>query len=139
MLRISDVFWIELWWIFRHFIDVKKDLQKNTLFFVQASGKFSSVSIMRNLKPNFLKIYSTKPYDFMIEILFKISLFFLYIKILLKFFSFWDIKNVSPKFQPWYAFELYAYKKQWFIRRFKKLCKNFIWFKIKLFHNWHNL
>ena len=71
----------------------------------------SSASIMLNLKPNFLKIYSTTPYDFMLEILFITSLFFWYVKILLKSFSFWDIENVKPKLQPRYAYKLYAYKK----------------------------
>ena len=32
-------------------------------------------------------------------------------KILLSSFSFWDIENVKPKFQPRYAYKLYAYKK----------------------------
>ena len=27
-------------------------------------------------------------------------------------FSFWDIENVKPKFQPRYAYKLYAYKKR---------------------------
>ena len=27
-------------------------------------------------------------------------------------FSFWDIENVKPKFQPRYAYKLYAYKKE---------------------------
>ena len=35
----------------------------------------------------------------------------------LKSFSFWDIANVEPKFQPSYAYKLYAYIKMgalWF-------------------------
>ena len=84
----------------------------NTLFFLQASSKLSSASIMLNLKPNFLKIYLTNPYDFMFEILFRASLFFWYMKILLRSFSFWDIENVKPKFHPRYAYKLYAYEKE---------------------------
>ena len=33
-------------------------------------------------------------------------------KLLLRSFSFWDIENVKPKFQPRYAYKLYAYKKK---------------------------
>ena len=51
----------------------------------------------------FLKIYSTNPYDFMLEILFRTNLFFWYIKILLESFSFWYIENVKPTFQLRYA------------------------------------
>ena len=72
----------------------------------------SSASIMLNLKPNFLKIYLTNPYDFMLEILLRTSLFFWYLKILLRSFNFWDIKNVKVKFKPRYACKLYAYKKR---------------------------
>ena len=36
----------------------------------------SSASIVLNLKPNFLKIYLTNPYDFMLEVLFRTNLFF---------------------------------------------------------------
>ena len=67
---------------------------------------------MLNLKPNFLKIYLTNPYDFMLEILFRTSLFFWYMKILPRSFSFWDIENVKLRFQPRYAYKLYAYKKR---------------------------
>ena len=42
---------------------------------------------MLNLKPNFLKIYSATPYDFMLKILFTKNLLFWYIKILLQYFS----------------------------------------------------
>ena len=69
----------------------------------------NSASVMFNLKPNFPKIYSTNPRDFMLEILFRTSLFFWYMKILLRSFSFWDIENSKPKFQLWYAYKLYAY------------------------------
>ena len=68
--------------------------------------------VKSNLKPNFLKIYLTNLYNFMLEILFRTSLFFWYVKILLRSFSFWDIENVKPKFQPRYAYKLYAYKKR---------------------------
>ena len=67
---------------------------------------------MLNLKLNFLKIYSTNLCDFMLEILFRTSLFFWYIKILLRSFSFRDIENVKPKFQTRYAYKLYAYIKK---------------------------
>ena len=76
---------------------------------------------MLNLKPNFLKIYLTNPYDFMLEILLRTSLFFWYMKILLRSFSFWDIENVKPKFQPRYAYKLYAYKKRVYEMRKKVL------------------
>ena len=66
---------------------------------------------MLHLKPNFLKINLTNPYDFMLEILLRTSLFFWYVKILLRSFSFWDIKNVKAIFQRRYAYKLYAYKK----------------------------
>ena len=39
----------------------------NTLSFLYASSKLSSASIVLNLKLNFLKIYLTNPYDFMLE------------------------------------------------------------------------
>ena len=66
---------------------------------------------MLNLKPSFLKIYLTNPYDFMLEMLLSTSLFFWYMKMLLRSFSFWDIKNFKAKLQPSYAYKLYAYKK----------------------------
>ena len=84
----------------------------NTLFFLQASSKLSSASFELNLKPNFLKIYLNNPYHFLVEILLRTSLFFWYVKILLKSFSFWDIKNAKPKFQSRYAYKLYAYKNE---------------------------
>ena len=71
------------------------------------------------MEPNFRKIYLTNPYDFMLEILFRKSLFFWYMKILLRSFSFWDIENVKPKFQPRCAYKLYAYKK-WSVWNVKK-------------------
>ena len=49
---------------------------------------------------NFLKTYSSNPYDLMPESLLRTSSFFWYIKTLLK--RFWDIENVKPKFQPRY-------------------------------------
>ena len=67
---------------------------------------------MLNLKPNFLKIYLTNTYNFMAEVLFRTSLFFWYIEILLRSFSIWDIGYVKPKFQPVYTYKLYAYKKR---------------------------
>ena len=39
--------------------------------------------MMLNLKSNFLQIYVTNPYDFTLEILFRTSLFFWYMKIML--------------------------------------------------------
>ena len=60
----------------------------NTLFFLYASSKSSSASITLNLKSNFIKIYLTNPYDFMLGILLRTSLFFWYMKILLRSFSF---------------------------------------------------
>ena len=66
---------------------------------------------MLNLKPNFLKISLTNPYDFRPEILFRTSLFFWYMKMLLRSFRIWNIENVKSKFQPRYAYKLYAYKK----------------------------
>ena len=69
----------------------------NTLF-LYASSKLSSASIMLNLKPNFLKIYFTNAYDFMLKILLRTNLFFWYTKIFLRSFSVWDIKNVKAKF-----------------------------------------
>ena len=33
-------------------------------------------------------------------------------KILLRSFRIWNIENVKPKFQPRYAYKLYAYKKE---------------------------
>ena len=67
---------------------------------------------MLSLKPNFLKIYLTSPYDFMLEILFRTSLLIWYMKILLRSFSFWDIENVKPKFQTRFGYKLYAYKEK---------------------------
>ena len=64
------------------------------------------------MEPNFRKIYLTNPYDFMLEILFRKSLFFWYMKIFLRSFSFWNIENVKPKFQPRNAYKIYAYKKK---------------------------
>ena len=84
----------------------------NTRFFLYVLSKLSSASIMLNLKPNFPKIYLTNPYDFMFKILLRTSLFFWYMKILLRSFNFWGIKNVKAKFQPRYAYKLYAYKKR---------------------------
>ena len=84
----------------------------NILFFLQASSKLNWASIKLNLKPNFLNIYLTNPYDVMLEILFRTSLLFWYVKILLRSFSFWDIENVKAKFQLRHAYELYAYKKR---------------------------
>ena len=75
--------------------------------------------IMLNMEPNFLRIYLTNPYDFMLEILFRKNFFFWYMKILLRSFSFWDIENVKPKFQPRCAYKLYAYKK-WSVWNVKK-------------------
>ena len=57
-------------------------------------------------------MYLTSPYDFMLEILFRTSLVFWYMKLLLRSFSFWDIENVKHKFQLRYAYKLYAYKKR---------------------------
>ena len=71
-----------------------------------------SASIMLNLKTNILEIYLTNPYHFILEILLRTSWFFWYIKIFIRSFSFWDIKNVKAKFQPRYAYKLYAYKKR---------------------------
>ena len=51
---------------------------------------------MLNFKPNFLKIYSATPYDFMLAILFRKNLLFSSIKILLKSFRVWDIENFKP-------------------------------------------
>ena len=65
---------------------------------------------MLNLETIFLKIYLTNPYYFMLEILIRTSLLFWYMKILLRSFSFWNIKNVKAKFQPSYAYKVYAYK-----------------------------
>ena len=81
-------------------------------FFLKASSKLSSASVMLTLKLNFLKIYLTKPCDFMVEVLFRKSLFFWYMKVLLRSFRFWDIENVKHKFQPRYAYKLYAHKKR---------------------------
>ena len=64
------------------------------------------------MEPNFRKIYLTNPYDFMLEILFRKNLFFWYMKIFLRSFSFWNIENVKPKFQPRNAYKIYAYKKK---------------------------
>ena len=67
---------------------------------------------------NDLHHVETNPYNFMLEILFRISLFFWYIKILVRPFSFWDIENVKPKSQPRYAYKLYAYKKSvWNVKK----------------------
>ena len=94
----------------------------NTLFFLSASSKLASASIMLNLNTNFLKIYLTNPYDFMLEILFRTSLFFWYMKILLRSFSFWDIENVKPKFQP-----IYTYKKSvWNVKKGNWLLRKLI-------------
>ena len=101
------VCWRILWWI----IGLSEFLIETNPF-LKSSGKLSLASIMLNLKPNFIKIYSTTPYDFMLEVLFRTSLYFWYIKILLKSFSFWVIENTKPKFQPRYAYEYYAYKKE---------------------------
>ena len=67
---------------------------------------------MLNREPNFLKIYLTNPYDFTHEILFRKSLFFWYMKILLSSFRVWGIENVKPKFQPRNAYKIYAFKKK---------------------------
>ena len=83
----------------------------NTPFFLQASSKLKSISIVLNLKRNFLKIYLTNPHDFMLEFFFRTILFLRFMKILLRSFRFWDIENVKPKFQPMYTYKLYAYNK----------------------------
>ena len=82
----------------------------------------SSASIKFNLKPNFLKMYLSNPYDIMFEILFKTNLFFSYLKILLRSFSFWDIENVKPKFQPRYAYKHIGMKFGIHILLIKKEC-----------------
>ena len=89
----------------------------NTPFFLQASSKLKSISIVLNLKRNFLKIYLTNPNDFMLEVFFRTILFLRYMKILLRSFRFWDIENVKPKFQPMYTYKLYAYKKLWNVKK----------------------
>ena len=48
----------------------------------------------------------------MLKILFGASSFFWSIKMFLKSFSFWDVENIKPKFQPRYAYKLYAYEKE---------------------------
>ena len=53
---------------------------------------------MLNMEPNFLRIYLTNPYDFIFKILFRKSLFFWYMKILLRSSWFWDIKILSSNF-----------------------------------------
>ena len=73
----------------------------------------SSASIMLNLKPNFLKSYLTNSYDFMLEVLFRTTLLFWYIKKLPRSFSFWDTENVKHKFQA-----IYTYKKSvWNVKK----------------------
>ena len=69
-------------------------------------------SIMLNLKPNFFKVYLTNPLDFMLEMLLRTRLSSSYMKVLLRSFSFWDIKNIKAKFQPRYAYKLYDYEKR---------------------------
>ena len=81
---------------------------------------------MLNLKPNFPNIYLTNPYDFMLETLFRTSLFFWHMKALLWSFNFWDIEIVKPKFRPRYAYKFCAYKKRVY-EMWKKVtdyCKN---------------
>ena len=96
---------------------------------------------MLNMEPNFLKIYLTNPYDFLHEILFRKSLFFWYMKILLRSFSFWGIENVKPNFQPRYACKLYAYKKKgvWNLKKVNWLLRKLIFetFLPNLFSNLH--
>ena len=75
----------------------------NTLFFYKHQLNWVQPQLCLIWNLFFLKIYSTNPYDFMLEILFRTSLFFWYIKILLKCFGFWDVANVKPKFQLRYA------------------------------------
>ena len=93
----------------------------------------SPASIMLNLKPNFLKIYLPNPYDFMLQVLFRTGLFFWYMKILLRSFSFSDIENVKPKFQP-----IYTYKKSvWNVKKSNWLLRKLIFelFLPNLFSN----
>ena len=72
----------------------------------------------------------------MLEIIFRRSLFFWYIKILLKSFSVWDIENVKPKFS---LDMLYAYKKKnvWNVKKGKWLLQKIIFetFLSNLFSN----
>ena len=72
----------------------------NTLFFYKHQVNWVQPQLCLIWNLIFLKIYSTNQYDFMLEILFRRSLFFWYMKMLLESFSFWDNENVKPKFQP---------------------------------------
>ena len=56
----------------------------------------------------------------MLEVLFRTRLFFSYMKILLRSFSFWDIEIVKPKFQPIYTYKKGVWnvkKGNWLLRR----------------------